>query len=80
MHDESRHEQSEVPLVGVYVKPSTNVGEMVSRPGFGLGPSPWRTLIPNRLGWTINGDESVCVHEALSGDPERLEYVLQHRL
>ena len=73
VHDESRHEQCGVPLVRVYVDPSTSVDEMVSHPGSGIGPSPWRTLIPSRFGWTIDGDESVCVREALSRDPERLE-------
>ena len=80
MHDESRHEQCGVPLVRFYVDPSTSVNEMGSRPGFGPGPSPWRTLIPSRFGGTIDGSESVCVHEALRRDPERLEHVLRHRL
>ena len=80
VHDESRHEQCGVPLVRIYVDPSTSVDEMVSRTGFGLGPSPCRTVIPGRIAWTIDGDESVCMHEALSRDPERFEYVLQHRL
>ena len=53
---------------------------MVSRSGSGLGPGPWRTLIPSRFGGTIDGNESVCVRDALSRDLERLEYVLQHRL
>ena len=79
-HNESLHEQCGVPLVRAYVNPSTGFDKMVSRPGSGLGPSPWRTLITSRFGGTIDGDDSVCVREALSRDPERLEYVLQHRL
>ena len=50
VHEEILHEQCGVPLVRVYVDPSTSVDEMVSRPGSGLGPSPWRTLIPSRFG------------------------------
>ena len=80
VHDESRHERCGVPLVRVYVDPSTSVDEMVSRPGSDLSPSPWRALIPSRFRGTIDGDESVCVRKALFRDPERLEYVLQHRL
>ena len=80
VHDESRHEQCGVLLVRDYVEPSTSVDEMVSRPGSGLGPSPWRNMILSNFEWTIDGDESVCVREALSRDPERLEYILQHRL
>ena len=80
MHDEIRHEQCGVPLVRVYMDPSTSVDDMVSRPGSGLGPSPWRTLIPSSFGGTIDGDGSVCVRGALSRDPERLEYVPQHRM
>ena len=80
VHDESPHEECGVPLVRAYVDPSTSVDEMVSRPDSGLGQSPWITLIPSPFGWTIDSDEFVCVREALSRDPERLEYVLQHRL
>ena len=53
---------------------------MVSRPGSGLGPSPWRNMILSNFEWTIDGGESICVREALYRDPERLEYVLQLRL
>ena len=53
---------------------------MVSRPGSGLGPSPWRNMILSNFEWTIDGGESICVREALYRDPERLESVLQLRL
>ena len=59
VHDESPHDQCGVPLVRVYVDTSASVEEMVSHPGSGLGRSPWRTLIPSRFGWTIDGEESV---------------------
>ena len=80
VHEEIHHERCGVLAVCVSMEPSTSVDGIMSPHGSGLVHSSWRTLTPCRFGLTIEGGESVFLHETLPRNPERLEYILRNRL